>query len=191
MKKAAASEVLLGDAGPGLPGRPPNPHRPFPAAVTQALAALPCPLPTTSQPADRVTVLGMLTTQGKYCRKLALFEKISRKNGLIQKGCHVYDWIALLSPERSMMLQISCAPTENKNFKKEGLWPFPARLHPAEGTVPTALGACGTMGNQSPYLATLGVLSLIQQAWVDVLPPCVAWQLCPLPARKPHQTGAG
>lgn len=26
------------------------------------------------------------------------------------------------------------------------------------------------MGNRSPYLATLGVLSLIQQAWVDVLP---------------------
>lgn len=53
---------------------------------------------------DGVTVPGMLTVQGKSCRNLALFEKIARKNSLIQKGCCVYDWIALLSPERSKAL---------------------------------------------------------------------------------------
>lgn len=54
---------------------------------------------------------------------------------------------------------------------------------------PTALGVGGTTGDWSSHLATPGSLSLVQQPWADVLPPCVARQLCPLPTRKPPSQG--
>lgn len=92
--------MLAQDSPRAAPNTPPAlPHRGDPGALCSSRSP-----PHHLTAADGVTVLGMLTAQGKSCRNLALFENISRKNSLIQKGCHVYDWIALLSPERSTTL---------------------------------------------------------------------------------------
>ena len=67
---------MLAQDGPrAAPHTPPAlPHRGDPGALCSSRSP-----PHHLTAADGVTVLGMLTAQGKSCRNLALFENISRK----------------------------------------------------------------------------------------------------------------